>query len=151
PAYFAQARFDSIGNAAKSRLDRLANLLEQALQEIPARVRIAQRVVLHVAVAVEGLQIGGVLDKRIGTEEPAYLRIIHPPAHMDKVDAIELVVPCKALVGGGAGQGQSRDGEVALLVIIQAAPVAEDALQLGQSGRSSLAPRIKAEGFHLVA
>ncbi|MCK9506517.1 MAG: hypothetical protein M0Q95_20340, partial [Porticoccaceae bacterium] len=67
---------------------------------------------------------------------------------MDKSYIIELAVAGKAFVGGAAGEGDRRDGEVALLVGIEGAPVAEDALQLRQAHGSSLAPGVEAEGFH---
>jgi len=128
---------------------RLSDCLHQLLQKIPAGIGIAQRVVLHIAVTVQGLQIGAVTHKGVGTQKTPNLRIIHPSAHMDKADVVQLVMPGKALVGGGAVQCERRNGQVATLVGGETAPVAQDALQLRQTHGPSLAPGIETEGFHL--
>ena len=56
---------------------------------IPTRIRIHQRIVPHIAVAVITLRIMRRLNERVGAEEPADGGVVDPAVHMDQIDVVQ--------------------------------------------------------------
>ena len=91
----------------------------------PARVRVAERVVVDVGVAVEGLGRGRVRHEGVGGEEPAEGGVVDTAVHVDQADAVEVLVAGEAARGLGVGGGRGAGG-----------PVGEPALAVGVEGQA---------------
>ena len=66
---------------------------------VPRRVNVPQGVVQAVAVAVQGLGVGGALDNGIGTDKPPDSRVIIPGAVVVQAGAVQ-PLPGELFVGG---------------------------------------------------
>ena len=122
----------------EDRPDGVSDGFQQPGEEIPGRVRERQGVVLHVGVRVQGLEVRRVLDERIGGQEPAELRVVHPPIHVHEADGVELFVTCVApgdapVLPDGRGHVQERrPGHVAALAPgIEGEPVRDGTRRIG--------------------
>lgn len=74
-----------------------------------------QRVVVHVAVTVVGLQVGRRLHDRVCLQEPAQCRVVDAAVHVDDAHVIKCLVAGKPFGGdGGADRGHHRGGAPAV-------------------------------------
>lgn len=55
--------------------EEIANRAEQAPEEIPGRISVAERVIENVAVGIQRLRVGHVLHERISRQEPPNRRV----------------------------------------------------------------------------
>jgi len=79
---------------------------------LPGRVGLVQRVVLDVAVGVDGLGGAGVGDERINAEEPSKLRIVEARVVVVEADGIEaLLTGVAAVAEAGVDAQRLRGGE----------------------------------------
>lgn len=91
-------------NRLEQAVERMADGLEHLAQKQPARVGQGQRVVVDVAVAVQALRGVRVLDIRIGRQEAAQDRIVHPAIHMNQPQLVQVLVAGEAAVGVDGGE-----------------------------------------------
>ena len=85
------------------------HLLEQFPDEIPARVRIGQGIVQHVAVPVVTLREVRELYDRVRLHEPAQPRVINTPVHVDNPHRIHHLMAGEP--AGGAGDIKAHPGQ----------------------------------------
>ncbi len=64
----------------------------QFLEKIPARISIAQRIVVDVAVAVEVLRVVRRLDVGVRRDEPPQFRVVDPAVHVDQAQPVQVSI-----------------------------------------------------------
>ena len=72
---------------------------EQLFQKMPTRVYGIQWVVVHIAVTVVALRIAHTINSGIGLQEPAQLRVIDTPVHVDDAHLIQHLMAGEAAAG----------------------------------------------------
>lgn len=82
---------------------------------VPTRIRQAQRIVHQKRIAVVALQHAGRLDEGVGGHEAVHQRVVDAPVHVDEAHLVQVLVLCKAAVGGAAHQAVGDVGRAIYL------------------------------------
>ena len=69
------------------------------IQIMPGRVRVSQRIILDIAVAIKALKFVWVGNHIVRTHEPPDQRVINPPVHVDDSHLIEVLMLGIAAIG----------------------------------------------------
>ncbi len=84
----------------RRRTPELVMRLDELLQtEIATGIGIGQRVVQHIRIAVEALQIVRMLDERVRAHEAPDQRVVQAPVHVDDAHLVEVLMHGVAAVG----------------------------------------------------
>ena len=110
---------------------------------MPTRIRTSQRVVVAIAIAVEVLQIGRVLDEGVALQEAPKQRVVETTIHVDQADIVQMLGPGVATVRTAGAVAHPVHHQRARGVVVAAshAPLAKGVVGVARRHRAGLVGR----------